>query len=126
MTAQVLLAQTQDRFLPVTSFGNEPFWVTVAKALFVFDLSIPGAVAPYEAALMLAVAYGIIYFLPNSVELMRRWRPGLPTYENPTLAVRWLLPAWRPTWPWALFAGGLMIWGLYYVARQPPFLYQGF
>ena len=43
MTAQVLLAQlpsaqTQDRFLPVTSFGNEPFWVTVAKALFVFVL----------------------------------------------------------------------------------------
>ena len=38
MTAQVVLAQTQDRFLPVTSFGNEPFWVTVAKALFVFVL----------------------------------------------------------------------------------------
>ena len=45
MTAQGLaqiplapLAQTDDRFLPVTSFGNEPFWVTVAKALFVFVL----------------------------------------------------------------------------------------
>ena len=36
--AQLPLAQTQDRFLPVTSFGNEPFWVTVAKALFVFVL----------------------------------------------------------------------------------------
>jgi NADH-quinone oxidoreductase subunit H len=37
-SAQLPSAQTQDRFLPVTSFGNEPFWVTVAKALFVFVL----------------------------------------------------------------------------------------
>ena len=37
--AQIPLAQSgdeQDRFLPVTSFGNEPLWVTIAKALFVF------------------------------------------------------------------------------------------
>jgi len=34
--APTSLAQAQDRFLPVTSFGNEPFWVTIAKALFVF------------------------------------------------------------------------------------------
>ncbi len=32
-------AQAQDdRYLPVTSFGNEPFWITIAKALFVFVL----------------------------------------------------------------------------------------
>jgi len=37
-SAQSALAQEQDRFLPVTSFGNEPFWVTIAKALFVFVL----------------------------------------------------------------------------------------
>ena len=31
------LAQVQDdRFLPVTSFGNEPLWLTVGKAVFVF------------------------------------------------------------------------------------------
>ena len=36
--APTSLAQAQDRFLPVTSFGNEPFWVTIAKALFVFVL----------------------------------------------------------------------------------------
>jgi len=34
-----LLAVGNDRTqLPVTSFGNEPFWLTVAKALFVFVL----------------------------------------------------------------------------------------
>ena len=38
MTAVAALAQSDERFLPVTSFGNEPLWVTVAKALFVFVL----------------------------------------------------------------------------------------
>ena len=32
-----VLAQ-EDRHLPLTSFGNEPFWLTVAKTLFVFVL----------------------------------------------------------------------------------------
>jgi len=38
VTAVAALAQSDQRFLPVTSFGNEPLWVTVAKALFVFVL----------------------------------------------------------------------------------------
>lgn len=96
------------------------------KSLFAFDFSIPGAVPFYKAVAMLMGAFAVIYFMPNSVELLRRWRPGLATYDNPSHAVRWLFPAWRPTWPWALFVGVLFVWGLYYVSRQPPFLYQGF
>ena len=38
MTTAATLAQAEERFLPVTSFGNEPVWVTIAKALFVFVL----------------------------------------------------------------------------------------
>ncbi|MGI8536278.1 MAG: NADH-quinone oxidoreductase subunit NuoH [Mycobacteriales bacterium] len=41
MTALDLLAQAQEdggTQLPLTSFGNEPFWLTIAKALFVFVL----------------------------------------------------------------------------------------
>ncbi len=37
MTAFDVLAQS-DTQLPLTSFGNEPFWVTIVKALFVFVL----------------------------------------------------------------------------------------
>ena len=33
-----VLAQSPDTQLPLTSFGNEPFWVTIVKALFVFVL----------------------------------------------------------------------------------------
>ncbi len=38
MTALDLLAQQDSTQLPLTSFGNEPFWLTIAKALFVFAL----------------------------------------------------------------------------------------
>jgi NADH-quinone oxidoreductase subunit H len=31
-------ATEDDRFLPLTSFGNEPLWLTIAKTLFVFVL----------------------------------------------------------------------------------------
>ena len=37
MTA-LLLAQDSDTQLPLTSFGNEPLWLTIAKAVFVFVL----------------------------------------------------------------------------------------
>lgn len=38
MTPLSLLAQDSDTQLPLTSFGNEPIWLTIAKALFVFVL----------------------------------------------------------------------------------------
>ncbi len=38
MSALDLLAQQGSPQLPLTSFGNEPFWLTIAKALFVFVL----------------------------------------------------------------------------------------
>ena len=39
MTSLAVLAQeVDDRQLPLTSFGNEPLWLTIAKALFVFVL----------------------------------------------------------------------------------------
>ncbi|MBW3638723.1 MAG: NADH-quinone oxidoreductase subunit NuoH [Actinobacteria bacterium] len=38
MSALSVLAQEEGTQLPLTSFGNEPFWLTIAKALFVFVL----------------------------------------------------------------------------------------
>jgi NADH-quinone oxidoreductase subunit H len=34
----MLLAQSDETQLPLTSFGNEPIWITIGKALFVFVL----------------------------------------------------------------------------------------
>jgi D-alanyl-lipoteichoic acid acyltransferase DltB (MBOAT superfamily) len=75
---------------------------------------------------ILGICFFVIGVLPNSIELMRRYRPGLFPYANPLSRTAALLPAWRPTWSWAILSGVLMLASLWFIARQPPFLYQGF
>lgn len=89
----------------------------------------PGAAPSFDLAYPLFVvlcAFSIIYLLPNSVELMGRFRPAIMTYDNQSYAPAFMRNVWRPTWGWAAFAAGLTVASLYYVSRQPPFLYQGF
>jgi len=68
----------------------------------------------------------LIGFLPNSIELLRRYRPGIRTYDTPDYTPRPLKFAWRPDWRWALFCGAIFCATLYFISRQPPFLYMGF
>ena len=79
-----------------------------------------------EPVMMLMGAFFIIYFCPNSVELMRRYRPAIMTYENKSYGLALLRGLWRPGWAQASYISILVIASLYYVSRQPPFLYQGF
>ncbi|MBX7483363.1 MBOAT family O-acyltransferase [Qipengyuania qiaonensis] len=79
-----------------------------------------------EPVVMLTVAFSIIYLCPNSVEIMRRYRPAIMTYENKSYGPAFLRGLWRPGWVQASYISILVIASLYYVSRQPPFLYQGF
>ncbi|MEN7536752.1 MBOAT family O-acyltransferase [Aurantiacibacter flavus] len=79
-----------------------------------------------EPVLMLMGAFFIIYCCPNSVELMRRYRPAIMTYENKSYGLPILRGLWRPGWVQAGYISVLVVASLYYVSRQPPFLYQGF
>ena len=79
-----------------------------------------------EPVMMLMVAFSIIYLCPNSVELMRRYRPAIMTYENKSYGLELLRGLWRPGWAQASYVCVLVLASLYYVSRQPPFLYQGF
>lgn len=72
------------------------------------------------------VALAMIYLLPNSIEFMRRYRPALATYVNPSYGPRWLRFAWRPSWFWTGVIVAMALACLYYMNRHPPFLYQGF
>ena len=62
------------------------------------DASLPRITPTLEAAAWVGVGLAIIHLLPNSIELMRRYRPGILTYENEQYGfdVRW-----RPDWRWA-------------------------
>lgn len=76
-----------------------------------------------RAVEMLGIAFSIIYFLPSSVELLRRYRPGIMTYESTAYGPDIV---WRPNWLWAAFWTFLILTSLYFVSRQQPFLYMGF
>lgn len=81
--------------------------------------------APLQAAATLAAAFAIIYLAPNSIELTRRWRPGLTTYANRPYGGL-LNRHWRPSWPWTACWLVLMLSSLYFVSRQVPFIYMEF
>ncbi|MBO9500286.1 MBOAT family protein [Brevundimonas sp. A19_0] len=77
----------------------------------------------------LLMAALIVYLAPNSMQLLRNYRPGIYTFTEhrgdpgPSW-LRWL--KWQPDWRWAMFAGTAMLVALYFTSRQTPFLYQGF
>ncbi|WP_336961464.1 MBOAT family protein [Sphingobium aquiterrae] len=86
----------------------------------------PSAFDMQQPVLILAAAFFIIYACPNSVELMRRYRPAIMTYDNQSYGLAFLRGRWRPGWGQAGLVTVLVFSSLYYVSRQPPFLYQGF
>lgn len=96
-------------------------------------LDVPRTGSALRGLAMIGAGFFVIYFLPNSVQLLRRWRPGLMTYSHPLEPAAgtpaYLAPlrmAWRPNVAWAVVWLVLVVSALYYVSRQPPFLYQGF
>jgi alginate O-acetyltransferase complex protein AlgI len=98
----------------------------LANGLFVPDFA---GVSPQPTIDALKVAVGatlIVYLAPNSVEFMSRWRPGIRTYVNPSTTPLPLRLRWRPDAVGAAFMAVIAAISLYFVARQAPFLYQGF
>ena len=94
--------------------------------MFGTSFDAPSAFNMRFPVMMLAAAFSIIYLCPNSVELMRRYRPAIMTYDNKSYGPAFLRGLWRPGWVQAIYISILVIASLYYVSRQPPFLYQGF
>ncbi len=94
--------------------------------MFGTSFDAPSAFDMRYPVIMLGVAFSIIYLCPNSVELMRRYRPAIMTYDNKSYGPAFLRRLWRPGWAQASYMSILVLASLYYVSRQPPFLYQGF
>ncbi len=94
--------------------------------MFAASIEAPSAFALRNPLVMLLFAFSIVYLLPNGVELMRRYRPAIMTYENVSYGFVFLRNIWKPSWAWAAFAAVLTVSSLHFVSRQPPFLYEGF
>ncbi len=81
---------------------------------------------PLADMVTVLAAFGVIYLLPNSIEFLRRYRPGIATYANKSYGFHALLFAWRPNWTWALAMGGLTLAVLYFAGVPAPFVYLGY
>jgi alginate O-acetyltransferase complex protein AlgI len=97
-------------------------FVFVLKSLFSFD----GGVPSLKVAAEVLAAGAIAGLLPNSMQLLARYRPGIATYASKEYTPARLRLRWRPDWTWTILLAGMLIACLYYMARQPPFLYLDF
>jgi len=78
------------------------------------------------AWLFVAAAYGVIWFLPNSVELLRHYRPGIRAWLTASATPAFTRFAWRPNLLWGIT---VVIFGatyLFYANRGSPFIYMGY
>jgi alginate O-acetyltransferase complex protein AlgI len=97
------------------------FWV-VLKSLFSLTAGVPHVKETAEVLIGCAIA-GL---LPNSMQLLARYRAGIATYANERNTAKFLRFRWRPDWTWTLPMAGMLVVCIYYMARQPPFLYLDF
>jgi D-alanyl-lipoteichoic acid acyltransferase DltB (MBOAT superfamily) len=99
-----------------------PGYWHVLKSMFSLDIATPNVRGVIEVLGALLV----IWFLPNSMQLLARYRAGITTYPNKDYTPPLLRLRWRPDGAWTLLMTGMLVVCLYYMSRQPPFLYIGF
>jgi alginate O-acetyltransferase complex protein AlgI len=68
----------------------------------------------------------IAAILPNSMQLLRSFRPGIVTYASKEYRIPGLMLRWRPDWIWGLAMAAMLFASVYFMSRQPPFLYLDF
>ena len=72
-------------------------------------------------------AYLIILLAPTPYEFMRRYRPGIVTYQVPSNAPSILQSLrWRPTLFWAVLGAGAAGYAFISINLPTPFVYGGF
>jgi alginate O-acetyltransferase complex protein AlgI len=90
------------------------------------DWGIAVSTAGAKGTLAVIIAMLIAFLAPNTIEIMRRYRPAtLPDY----LLSNWSLVnlIWRPVVLWAVFTGALFIWAISGIlSGQSEFLYFDF
>lgn len=77
-------------------------------------------------AAQIAVAFAVIWLAPNSQELLRRYRPGIRTWDNPSTTPAVFRLEWRPTLAWGLFTAALLILAFALISYKAPFIYLGY
>lgn len=84
-----------------------------------------GAFGGFPQLLRIALLLAIVWFLPNTQEIMRRYRPALDFTAPPDGRVPAAL-TWVPSGRWALLAGAAALVGIANITKVSTFLYYQF
>jgi len=102
------------------------FW-HIFLQMFSGDLRGPMPVSLPKSLGLLAAGFAVLWFMPNAVEFLRRYRPAIVTYDNKMYLMDWAKKiVWRPSFVMSAIVTVLFAAALYFIGRQPPFLYMGF
>ena len=111
----------------IGEIGNAEQWLLEHGVVFhgMFHNHVFGADPKWGIAWVVALFLAST-LLPNTQQLLRRYRPALETYKDeiPCLRHRWI--EWRPTAPWALFTFGVFIITILSLTQASEFLYFQF
>lgn len=79
-------------------------------------------------SVLVVVAFAIIWLMPNSIEFLRRYRPGILTYGYPRAKGWSSVLVWRPNLMWSIAVGLTFAVAAFFALRTDlaPFLYMGF
>ena len=99
-----------------------PEYLHVLKSMFSLDV----AAFNVKGCVEVLGALAIVWFLPNSMQLLSKYRAGIATYANKDYTPSSLRLRWRPNGLWTILMTAMLAASLYYMSRQPPFLYLGF
>ena len=111
----------------IGGFGNAEQWLLEHGVVFdgMFHNHVFGADPKWGIAWVVTLFLAST-LLPNTQQLLRRYRPALETYKNeiPCSRYRWI--EWRPTAPWTLFTCGIFIITILSLTQASEFLYFQF
>ncbi len=85
------------------------------------DIVMPGSTLP-----LLLLSIFVVWLLPNSVELLRRYRPAIMTFDNESITPGIMRLTWRPVLLWGVICCALMVTAVVMIDRKSPYLYGGF
>ena len=95
---------------------------TVFHGMFSNKLFVePNFLGPWIIGLIL-----IAVALPNTQQILRRYRPAFVAYKGEIPRVRYHWLEWRPSVGWGLYCGCVMIFTLLSLLRPSEFLYFQF
>jgi len=123
---QILHAMFFEKLTLPTTWHFPEFFNAFFKKIHIGFSAEPTWVASHESILLIFVSLMIVWFLPNSYQLLRRYKPALLSYdEQHSISPKKIL-MWKPTLTWNFLVVFAFVIGIVHIQASSIFLYFRF